>query len=313
MTLAVRNSHAAAIALPDDSDSAMKQLILWAEAAGAAEQLAERLCNTRFAPAAYRNKPIEGAAAIMAGAEVGLSPIASLRAFDDIQGTPAPKAITLRAIVQSRGHDILITKSTDTEAVVTGRRKGDTEWQTCTWTIDRATKAGYPKKNGNWNTNPAAMLVARATSEVCRWVASDAIMGMPYSAEEIQDQGLQVDARPAPRRVAAAEILGEAEPSAPQIEERPRVRDDVLRRHMFALWNDLGFGGEENRDQRLVIIGKILNLPGPVSSSNDLDDEQMHQVVQALQAKKRHLEQQQAAVAETAEQGDEEPVGGDES
>jgi hypothetical protein len=31
---------------------------------------------------------------------------------------------------------------------------------------------------------PQAMLAARATSEVCRLVAADAILGMPYSSEE---------------------------------------------------------------------------------------------------------------------------------
>lgn len=302
MTVAIRNNNHNAIALPDDTDSATQQLILWAEAAGAAEKLADRLCNTRFAPSAYRNKPLEGAAAIMAGAEVGLSPIASLRAFDDINGTPAPKAITLRAIVQSRGHDILIKASTDTEAVVTGRRKGDTEWQTCTWTIDRAVKAGYPKKNPNWVSNPAAMLVARATAEVCRWVASDAIMGMPYSAEEIYDQGMNVEVRPAPRRVTAAEVIGEVA-SQPE----PSLPDPIRReqqKHMFALWGDIGYGGDDNRDQRLAIVGKVLGLDGPVGSSNDLTAEQADTVIAALEAKKRHLEQQQAAVAETVE-GDE--------
>ncbi len=306
MTVALRNNNQSnAIVLPAETDSATQQLILWAEAASAAEALADRLCNTRFAPAAYRNKPLEGAAAIMAGAEVGLSPIASLRAFDDIQGTPAPKAITLRAIVQSHGHDILIKESSDTQAVVVGRRKGDTEWQTCTWTIQRAIQAGYPKKNANWNTNPAAMLVARATAEVCRWVASDAIMGMPYSAEEIYDQGLSVEARPAPRRVRAADILDE--PVA-AVEPAEPIQDEQ-RKHMFALWNELGFGGDDNRDQRLRITAHILQVES-VGSSNDLTAEQADTLIAALTERR---DQVRAAQAQQAEQVADEPTGGDES
>jgi hypothetical protein len=42
--------------------------------------------------------------------------------------------------------------------------------------------------NPNYKNNPANMLVARATAEVCRWIAADAIMGMPYAAEEIADE-----------------------------------------------------------------------------------------------------------------------------
>jgi hypothetical protein len=290
MTVAFRN-NGTAIALPEDSDHAAAQLIQWAQAADSAYLLADRLCSTKFAPAAYRGKPAEATAAIIAGAEVGLSPMASLRAFDDIQGTPAPKAITLRAIVQSRGHDVRIEKSTPTEAVVSARRKGDPEWQTCTWTIDRATQAGYPNKNANWKTNPAAMLVARATAEVCRWVASDAIMGMPYSAEEIYDQGLSVEPRPAPRRVTAADILDEA----PAVEAPQPVEpmSDQQRKRMFALWNEVGFGGDENRDQRLRITAHILQLES-IESSNQLTAEQAETLIAALAAKRDEMQAGQA-------------------
>jgi len=190
-------------------------LAQWAQAADAAYRLAETLCSTQFAPAAYKGKPQEATAAILAGAEVGLSPLASLRAFDNIQGTPAPKALTLRAIAQGLGHEVRIDESTPVIAVVSGRRKGDADWQTSTWTIERAQQMGLTSKT-QWKQQPAAMLVARATAEVCRWIASDAIMGMPYTAEEIRDQGVTAaPGRPAPRIVSAADFLpAEAEPAA---------------------------------------------------------------------------------------------------
>ena len=201
------------LAVPTGTEPATAQLVQWAQAAHAAHSLAEGICNTAVAPQAYRGKPAEAAAAILAGAEVGLSPIASLRAFDNIQGTPAPKAITLRAIAQGLGHEVRIDESTPLIAVVSGRRKGDTEWQTSTWTIERAQQMGLTGKQ-QWKQQPAAMLVARATAEVCRWIASDAIMGMPYTAEEIRDQGMTVEARPAPRLVSAADFI-----------EQPAVED----------------------------------------------------------------------------------------
>ncbi|MFG2165543.1 hypothetical protein [Micromonospora chersina] len=194
------------LAVPTGTEPATAQLVQWAQAAHAAHSLAEGICNTAVAPQAYRGKPAEAAAAILAGAEVGLSPIASLRAFDNIQGTPAPKAITLRAIAQGLGHEVRIDESSQVIAVVSGRRKGDTEWQTSTWTIERAQQMGLTGK-AQWKQQPAAMLVARATAEVCRWIASDAIMGMPYTAEEIRDQGTTVEARPAPRLVSAADFI----------------------------------------------------------------------------------------------------------
>lgn len=201
--------------VPTGTEPATAQLVQWAQAAHAAHSLAEGICNTQAVPQAYRGKPQEAAAAILAGAEVGLSPMASLRAFDNIQGTPAPKAMTLRAIALGLGHEVKVLESTPERAVVAGRRKDDTDWQTSTWTLDRAAQMGLTGKS-QWKQQPAAMLVARATAEVCRWIASDAIMGMPYTAEEIRDQGATIEARPAPRLVSAADFLEQpAEPTEP--------------------------------------------------------------------------------------------------
>lgn len=310
MTVAIPTNNHAAIVLPDDGESAANQLIVWAGAAKAAFALAEQLCASRFVPAGYRNKPIEGAAAIMAGAEVGLSPMAAMRAFDDIQGTPAPKAITLRAIALSRGHDLRIVKSTQTECKVVGRRKGETEWQETTWDIPRAQRMGLLEKS-QWKSQPGAMLVARATSEMARWIAADAIMGMPYSAEEIRDGDGDMEVRVGPRRVTAADILDEPQPAIVATPEPPQPMTDAQRKRMFVLWDEIGYGGEENRDQRLAIIGKVLGLDGPVESSNVLTFEQADVVIAALDAKRRHMEAAQAAQAEQVEAGDAEAGGGE--
>jgi hypothetical protein len=80
---------------------AAARLVEWAKAATAAHQLATALAQTAFVPQQYRGKAGEATAAILAGAELGFDPLASLRAFDNIQGTVAPKAITLRAVAQS--------------------------------------------------------------------------------------------------------------------------------------------------------------------------------------------------------------------
>lgn len=204
-------------------DAAIAKLAEWAHALDAAYTMAQKLVQTSFVPQHYRNKPAEAAAAILTGIELGFGPMAALRAFDNIQGTPAPKAITLRAVVQSCGHEVNVLEESPTRAVVTGRRKGEREWQSSTWTIERAQTAGYVTKNPNYKSNPQAMLVARATAQVCRWIASDAIMGMPYSAEELQDHP-EMAGPPATKRVTAADIL--AQP--PQLEQpQPDAWDGV--------------------------------------------------------------------------------------
>lgn len=52
-------------------------------------------------------------------------------------------------------------------------------------------------------------------------------------------------------------------------------------KHMHALWNDLGYGGDENRDRRLAITAKILGLPD-LESSAGITRGQGDQVIAAL-------------------------------
>lgn len=170
----------------DPRDAAVHRLTEWASSATAAGGIAEQLVRTSFVPEAFRGKPYEATAAILAGLEVGLSPMAALRSFDVIQGQAAARAITLRAIVQSQGHDMVLEESTATRCRMRGRRRGTHEWQTVTWTIDRARALGLLGKH-NWKAQPQAMLIARATSELARLIASDAILGIGYTVEEIAD------------------------------------------------------------------------------------------------------------------------------
>jgi hypothetical protein len=270
--IAIRNEQTAVAAY---SGSSMDRLEQWARQAAAVHQVAEQICSTSFAPAAYRGKPAEATAAILAGAELGFDPMASLRAFDNIQGVPAPKAITLRAVVQGAGHEIETVESSATRAVVRGRRHGQGEWQTSVWDIPRAQLMPQYKSNPNYRTNPAAMLVARATAEVCRWIASDAIMGMPYAAEEIADQP-PVAAAPVARRLTVADL----DTAPAQADEE---MDDDQRDTMFTLWADLGYDIDSDADRAtlVTVTAKILGLP-ELQSSSDLTRGQADQVIAAL-------------------------------
>lgn len=225
-------------AAPPPKTSQVQDLAEWAQAAQAAYEVSRSLVETSFVPEGFRRKPYEATAAILAGSEVGLSPMASLRAYDVIQGTAAPRAITLRAIVQSRGHEVWVEESTDSRAVVAGRRAGSSREQRSVWTIDRARKLKLTGKP-NWQSQPDAMLVARATAEVCRLIASDAILGMPYSAEEIADGASPIDAPSQP--VAAAEQpatpirrTARRAPTPPQPRAEEVEYDDRVKRFVTA-------------------------------------------------------------------------------
>ena len=197
-------------------DVAVRRLTEWAQSAQAAMLVAEELCRSSFVPEGFRGKPGEATAAILAGLEVGLQPMASLRSFDVIQGQAAARAITLRAIVQSHGHEIELVESTGTRCKMRGRRAGTSNWQEIIWTLDRAKQLGVTGK-ANWKNQPQAMLVARATSEIARLIASDAILGIAYSSEEVADgagAGFEV------AEMTTADPSAEGSPTAPTGKKR---------------------------------------------------------------------------------------------
>lgn len=172
------------------------ELQAWADSAMAAHSVAQVLCRTPFVPVAYRDNPYAATAAILSGDELGLSPMMSLVAFHVIEGRAAPAAQTLRAVVQAAGHEIYVEESTDARCVVAGRRRRpDGTYgpvQRSTYTTARARQMGLLGRK-TWRENPTAMLLARASSECSRMIGSDAILGIPYSAEELWDQMAEPD------------------------------------------------------------------------------------------------------------------------
>lgn len=178
-------------------------LIEWAQQADIAYQMANKLAVTSFVPNTLRGKPGDIAAAILAGQELGLKPMATLKSIDVIQGTPALRAHAMRGIVQSHGHEIELVESDEQHCVMRGRRAGAEGWQTVVWTIQRAAALGLVGK-AEWKKQPQTMLVARATGELCRLIASDALHGMPYAVEELSGTTeLTVEQVRAPLSVAA--------------------------------------------------------------------------------------------------------------
>ena len=264
-------------------DVAVHRLGEWAQSADAAYQVADRLSQSAFVPQQFRGKPVELTAAILAGIEVGLSPMSAMRSFDIIQGQAAPRAITLRAIVQSAGHEMVLIESTATRCRMKGRRKGSSEWQNVSWTIDRARDLGLVGKD-NWKKQPAAMLVARATSELARLIASDAILGIGYSSEEVADGGAfdaQVEAdTTAPTAPGGTRKMSRPRKPKPASEDGTPTRDEEGQKAaMFAAFNDAGFE-RDDRQSRLDFCMGVINRE--ITSSNDLTWDERSQILDAL-------------------------------
>lgn len=161
------------------------RLVAWAEAAHAAGQLGSALAKTSFVPKEFRGKPEECAAAILMGDEIGLSPLQALQGVYVVSGRPGLYARTMVAVVLAAGHEVVTTHKTDKSVTVKGRRRGSDTWIEECWTTERARRAKYTS-NAKYETDPAAMLYARAAADVCRQIAPDALAGLAYTVEELE-------------------------------------------------------------------------------------------------------------------------------
>jgi len=156
------------------------------ELAPAAWKIAEKIAGTDFVPPALRGRPEAVLACILAGHEAGVSPMQALSKIHVIEGRPAMSAELMRALVMRQGHEIIYEEVSTTKVVAAGRRKGSDRWTKVTWTMDDARRGGLDGKQ-NWRKWPRAMLIARATAELCRMVFPDVLAGISYTIEELSD------------------------------------------------------------------------------------------------------------------------------
>lgn len=180
------------------------------ELAPAAWQLAHRVSGTDFVPTAMRNKPEAVLACILAGHEAGISPMQALAKIHVIEGRPAMSAELMRALVLRHGHELWIEEQSSTRVVVGGKRGGGTRETKVTWTLDDAKRAGLDQRQ-NWKKYPRAMLMARATAELCRAVFPDVLAGISHTIEELTD-GDVIDVDYGPPEVVEATTGGKQPP-----------------------------------------------------------------------------------------------------
>ncbi|MGH3504488.1 MAG: hypothetical protein ACRDQA_26850 [Nocardioidaceae bacterium] len=252
------------------------RLVAWSQAAHAAHNLGQALCKTAFVPKHFADKPAECAAAILFGDEVGLSPAQSLRSIFVISGTPGMYARSMVALVLSRGHEMWTEKSTDEEVVVCGRRQGSDHAERVAWTLSRARKAGYTS-NKKYETDPQAMLYARAAGDVCRRIAPDALAGLDYTVEELEAD------KPTPAR-KVQRTKPEPPPATPEpqlepktVEAAPPVTDAQLKK-MHAAMTEAGI---TEREARLTYVTD--NIGREVETSKDLTKTEASTIIESLE------------------------------
>jgi hypothetical protein len=212
-----------------------------------AHYTANVVCQTPMAPQRYRGKPKEATVAIMYGAELGLPPLASMQKVINIHGSPSVEARTMKGLLKAKGFQFRTIVKAEDEFVIhawepTSDKRTDPPDEVAHWTMARAIKARYvpvpssedslcrPDVDDDWVTvtktwegktkksvlgnmkyitDPIGMLEAKGTADVCRAIAPEILMGLPYAAEE-RDDFTPDEPDPEPVKSAPARARGVA-------------------------------------------------------------------------------------------------------
>lgn len=158
--------------LPSQDELNIMTAIVQAVTAGTRNPASAGQCLNIALSARELGLPIMGAVnglLYMVGGQVGMS------------------ALTMRHLIKSQGHEFKIVEADDDHCKVIGKRKDTGEKGEYTYTMEMATKAGYVKPGGNYQTVPEDMMVARATAKLARRLFEDVIASCPYTTEELHD------------------------------------------------------------------------------------------------------------------------------
>lgn len=149
--------------------------------------MSELLAKSELLPKALRGKVPDVVMTIMAGQEMGFTPMASLRNFHVIEGRPVLSSSGKVALVRASGKCKYFDCVEDSPERVTYEtmRFDSTKPQRATWTKQRVKDAGLNLKD-NHRLFGQQMLHARAKSELCEMAYED-VIGGTATQEEMGD------------------------------------------------------------------------------------------------------------------------------
>lgn len=246
----------------------------------AALQIATALVKTPFVPVHFRGKPEDAAAAVLYGATIDMDPVTALQNIYVVSGKPALYARTMVAIVLSKGHLIWTEHEAEGTVTVCGQRSGSNKIESVTWDTALAKRAGYTK-NTKYQSDPRSMLYARASGDVARRVAPDALLGMGYTREELELEDEQPESPAVQARSAVSRLKAAVGPEQPEPDEEPADPPvtTVQLHDLAALLHEQGY---TNKKEGLEFITK--HAGREINASKDLTEAEATAVIAALQA-----------------------------
>lgn len=279
-----------------------------------AHQIGTALCRTAFVPRHFQGKPDDAAAAILYGSTIDMDPVTALQNIYVIGGKPALYARTMAAIVMSHGHQLWTEEESEGRVTVAGQRKGSDKVERVTWTSEMAAQAGYTS-NAKYKSDPRSMLYARASGDVARRIAPDALLGMAHNVEEltisepwdgttkppIANQGSAADrmgailspkSSPAPEAATSEPAVDDAAGFDTPQDVQQRAGESpflntssALARRMFALMGEVAI---TDRTDRLLYVTDTVGRE--VASSKEMTEADAEKVIARLEQDKQPVD-----------------------
>lgn len=205
-------------------------------------------------PDAYRNKPANILVAIGFGAAMGLSYADSLYRINVIKGKPTMSAELIASQVRKAGHKLRIYKNEAHESVkAVIIRKDDPKFEFSA-VRDKAwaQKMGLAQKD-NYRKQPMTMLTWRAITAVAREACPEALYGVAYSPDELDDMP----------------TVSEHEEPAAQPAEEPSVDPSPSKEQCKAISSALSRCGVTSKADAARILQELTGRP-EVQHTDDL-------------------------------------------
>lgn len=237
-------------------------------------QYAQALAQASLLPKQYQRNPGNVLLAVELGESLGIPPIQAINTVHVIEGKPSASSGLISALVRRAGHTLRV-KGDDHSATAEIVRSDDPDFTySVTWDMSRARNAGVTGKD-NWKKYPAAMLKARAITEVARDACQEALMGVQYTPEElgavVDEEGNVVD-QPGPRgtqpRGGRFGLAGNFPAPAQQVQQAPKS-EPATADPVEAETEDTGPAGEEPGDAAVkssraqwALAGKLMTDMG---------------------------------------------------
>lgn len=153
--------------------------------------LGAMLVKSALLPPDLRGKEADVIVSVLAGLELGMTPMAALRGVHVVKGKPVLAADSMVGVVLGRGvaEYFACVEESNTSVTYETKRAGAPHPQRCTWTMEDAQRAGIAGGD-NWKKYPRPMLKARCKAMLARDVYPDVLAGC-YD----DDEGAEIDAR----------------------------------------------------------------------------------------------------------------------